>query len=218
MSVKSKHLYYDPLTGEVLAQIGDDLTPNVVEALDARHAITRLEGRSGSMFWLCYEVFRGSKRLSRAWIVEADGSPDEPDENGERPYPFNGMGGYVEDSYAQYKDAAEAKYELEGRMLGLGTQIPEDLVPEDPSEPHTEMVGDEVVGGEVKVLFPDGTERMCRVGPTTCGNTLIWIPVYGTWLKMWKSQTLLQEIVSKGEVLLAESSFDPRLHRRCKVD
>lgn len=160
------------------------------------------------MFWLCYKEHRGSKRLSRTWIVEADSSPDEPDENGERPYPFNGMGGYVKSGYTTNEEALEA----------LDNLWEDDWVPEGQVESQAEVVGGEVVGGEVKVLFPDGTERMCRIGPTTCGKTLIWVPVHGTWLKMWKSQKLLKEIVPAGGILLAESSFDPRLHRRCKVD
>lgn len=154
------------------------------------------------MFWLCYEEYRGSKRLRRTWIVEADSSPDEPDESGERLYPFNGMGSYVKSGYTTNEEALEA----------LDNLWEDDWVPEDPLEPHIEVVSGEVVGGEVKVLFPDGTELMCRVGPTNLGGkTLIWVPVHGTWLKMWKSQELLKEIVPAGGVLLAESSADPRL-------
>lgn len=58
------------------------------------------------MFWLCYQEHRGgTKRLSRSWIVEADIPPDEPDENGERPYPFNGMGGHIAASYDTEEEA-----------------------------------------------------------------------------------------------------------------
>lgn len=31
-------------------------------------------------FWVCSESYRGSGRLSRTWIVEADESPDTPEE------------------------------------------------------------------------------------------------------------------------------------------
>jgi len=168
------------------------------------------------MFWVCYGEFKGSRRFRRTWIVEADSSPDEPDENGERAYPFNGMGGYVWHGYGTREhgyNTREEALQAESDLVGGG------MMPKSQVESEAEMVGSSVVGGQVKVLFPDGTERMCRVGPTNAaGNTLVWVPVYGTWLKMWKSQELLKEIVPKGEVLLAESSFDPRLHRRCKVD
>ena len=56
------------------------------------------------MFWLCYEEYRGSKRLSRSWIVEADISPDEPNEHGVA-YPFNGMGGHIAACYDTEEEA-----------------------------------------------------------------------------------------------------------------
>jgi len=65
------------------------------------------------MFWLCYEEYRNG-RLSRSWIVEAEASPDEPDENDERAYPFNGMGGHIASSYDTEGEAFEAEYNLWG--------------------------------------------------------------------------------------------------------
>jgi len=58
------------------------------------------------MFWLCYEEYRNG-RLSRSWVVEADKSPDAEDKNGERPYPFNGMGGHIAASYDTEEEAYE---------------------------------------------------------------------------------------------------------------
>ncbi len=66
------------------------------------------------MFWLCYEEHWGSNRLFRTWVVEADDAPDKPDENGERAYPFNGMGGYVAGWYDTEEEAYEADYILWG--------------------------------------------------------------------------------------------------------
>lgn len=151
------------------------------------------------MFWVCYTKYHsGSRRPHRTWVIEAEQSPDELDENGE--CLFTEMGGHVhQGGYDTYQLAREAENDLmdTGMMPG--------------AEP-LEVVEGEVVGGQVKVLFPDGTELICRVGPTNAaGNTLIWVPVHGTWLKMWKGQELLKEIVPVGGVLLAESSADPRL-------
>ena len=56
------------------------------------------------MFWLCYEEHRGTGALSRSWIVEADVSPDKPDENGVA-YPFNGMGGHIAACYDTEEEA-----------------------------------------------------------------------------------------------------------------
>ncbi len=152
------------------------------------------------MFWLCYEVHRGSLGVSRTWIVEADTSPDEPDESGERAYPFNGMGGYVDSSHSTGEEAREAEGFLWEQCVKA--------VKAEGAKPGRAAIE----GSGVKVLFPDGTELMCRVGPTNAsGNTLVWVPVHGTWLKMWKGQELLKEIVPVGGVLLAESSADPRL-------
>ena len=57
------------------------------------------------MFWLCYEEYPNG-RLSRSWIVEAEVSPDEPNEDGV-PYPFNGMGGHIAASYRTAEEAHE---------------------------------------------------------------------------------------------------------------
>ena len=66
------------------------------------------------MFWLRYEIYRGSGRLSRSWIVEADFSPAKPDECDVVSYPFNGMGGFVFGSFDSWEEAVEAEYVLWG--------------------------------------------------------------------------------------------------------
>ena len=63
------------------------------------------------MFWLCYEEYRGSKRLARSWIIEADRSPDEPNEDGIS-YPFNGMGGHIEASYTTEEEALRDEHTM----------------------------------------------------------------------------------------------------------
>ena len=65
------------------------------------------------MFWLCYAEYHNG-RLRRSWIVEGEDSPDKPDENDERAYPFNGMGGCVAGSYDTKEEAYEADYALWG--------------------------------------------------------------------------------------------------------
>ena len=77
------------------------------------------------MFWLCAEFYRGTGRLSRTWIVEANESPDTPEpcegpdcycqgnSNAHIPYPFNGMGGRVMSAHDTWDEADLASLELE---------------------------------------------------------------------------------------------------------
>ncbi len=53
---------------------------------------------NGQYWWACAESYSGSGRPSRVWAQateSADVRPDDADENGDRAYPFNGMGGEV---------------------------------------------------------------------------------------------------------------------------
>lgn len=62
-------------------------------------------------WWGCSESYRGSGRPSRIWAQATDSAdvlPDDEDENGDRAYPFNGMGGTVECGPFATEQAAEA--------------------------------------------------------------------------------------------------------------
>ncbi len=77
------------------------------------------------MFWVCGETHQGSNEVARSWIVESERSPRAEKEclpncmiykqrgSGSRgsgggciPYPFNGMGGFVESGH-ETKEAAK---------------------------------------------------------------------------------------------------------------
>ena len=65
------------------------------------------------MFYLCAEFYRGTGRLSRSWIEEADERPDTPDDDGYVAYPFNGMGGQVISEHGTMQAAREAEDKLQ---------------------------------------------------------------------------------------------------------
>lgn len=63
------------------------------------------------VFWACGEAYSGSGRPSRTWVeaTESVGDrPDTADEEGDRPYPFNGMGGFVLDGPFHTEAEAES--------------------------------------------------------------------------------------------------------------
>lgn len=77
-----------------------------------RAEIEALKATPRQYWWGCAESHSGSGRPSRVW-AEATNSPDvrpdTPDVEGNVPYPFNGMGGFVEAGpFASEQEAIEA--------------------------------------------------------------------------------------------------------------